>query len=372
MRAKLFLGAALLATAACSGETDPLEDAGPDAGEVTDAGTPDAGHDAGGPRPDAGTQTPVDAGFQDPATLLAGFNRIGGVRMWIHLRGTTTSTMPPVLFFAAGPMLGTDYLIDQTEFLLGPGGAQDPNRLLVYFDLRATGRSGFGTATSTGTRDMVVTPENHVYDTHNVVAFVREQLGRDDRVDLVGHGYGAGIAALYAAQHPENVSRTVLIAPYPSNVYEQADFMAEWNARLSRGDREQIEVLTQWHTCLRDLNRCSLEVWNVIGPSWLCARNRDRFYDMRFLWAEVRAWRLFIIPYLTDNQYDWAPAFTRVQAPTTVISGPCDPVPASAALTYSSSIAGARHHILPDTGHFPMVEARDDFRRIVSEALTYP
>ena len=60
-----------------------------------------------------------------------------------------------------------------------------------------------------------------------------------------------------------------------------------------------------------------------------------------------------------------------IDAETTVISGPCDATDPPAAQTYTSSISGAVHHEIPNSGHWPMVENRAEFRRRVGDALRY-
>ena len=103
---------------ACSG-SDPLPDAGPvDVG--VDAGPADSGPDDRGffMPPDMGPEG--DAGFGDPATLSFGHERIEGIRTYLHIRGSLTSTMPPVLMMNTGPLVSFEYWDTSMDFLLGP------------------------------------------------------------------------------------------------------------------------------------------------------------------------------------------------------------------------------------------------------------
>ncbi|MEO1337977.1 MAG: alpha/beta hydrolase, partial [Myxococcota bacterium] len=315
--------------------------------------------DASAPQP--------DAGFSDPATLQKGIELIGGVRMYTHVRGTLTSTMPTVVFVNTGPFLGNEYLLAPMAFLLG-SSVQNPDRLHVYFDLRATGRSGF-TATATA----AITLDGHLNDLAAVIDWTRDEWGRTGPVDIVGHGYGASLAALYAAEHSDRVSRLVLVTPHPVDVQQHAEWYSEWNSRLNTPQRERLQAILRPENCLRNVPQCSFDYWTIIGPGWLCPENEQIFSTMTFEHVEMRAYwsRGFINEDLRARQFDWRSDIARVVNPTTIIAGTCDPIPAEAAQVYTSNIEGARLHVFEDAGHFPFAESPAQFQRIMKAALAY-
>lgn len=352
--------------AACGSEGDP------------DAGAP-GGVDAGVTGPldatvvdtgvayDGGVAPPPDAGFADPATIMDSLRMIDGVRTQVRIRGTLTSTLPPIVFLNTGPMHGHEYLIEPTDFLLGAGGAEAPNRLLFFYDMRGTGRSGFGGLGQTQTAS--VTIEAHVGDLGHVLDFFDEVRGDDGPVDLFAHGYGAAVATLYLQTHSDRFRRAVFSNPYPSHVLEQADWGAEVNARMSTADRQRLAEVSQWEYCLRDWLRCSRETWLLWGHTWFCPENRDVFDRMTFRWLDLRPIVFFTVIDLRDREFDHRPLFGGIRVPVTVISGPCDPIPATAAAAYASGIPNAEHFVVPGTGHFTMTEDPARFQRIVSRAL---
>ena len=107
----------------CSGfAIFPGQEIKPDSGSYM---VPDGGV-AG--NPDAATNTgPTDAGFADPTTLLEGVEVLDGLRTYVKMMGTLTSTMPPLVFLHAGPALSHEYLLPHMKEFVD-------DRLLVFYD----------------------------------------------------------------------------------------------------------------------------------------------------------------------------------------------------------------------------------------------
>jgi proline iminopeptidase len=330
-----------------------------DASTITDAGdiTPDDDggvSDGGGARDGGGTR---DAGFSDPETLVQGVETIGDLATYVHVLGTLTSTQPPVIILHMGPELSHEYLPEPMRFLV-------PGRVVVFYDMRATGRTSFGGVGMNET----LTIDHHKRDLAEVVDWVRALSGGAPQVNLIGHGYGAGVAMLYAAERPAEIRHMVLVAPFPATSRQLADFRAESARRLTTTDRQRINQLEMQPDCRGNASRCTLEVWSIAGKYFVCEAHRELFQALRFEHGSPRA-RDFVELALRESSYDWRPVLGTVDVPTTVISGPCDPVPATTPETYTSSIAGAVHHVLEGTGHFPMIEAPATFQSIVLDAL---
>jgi pimeloyl-ACP methyl ester carboxylesterase len=238
-----------------------------------------------------------------------------------------------------------------------------PNRLLVYYDMRAAGRSEFGSiATST------ITVGQHAFDLGTLIDWVGTQGANTSEVDLVGHGYGALVATLFAAANPQRVAHLVLTTPFPATVFQLAQFNSTAESRLSTADRSLINLILMQPDCRGDRDECLLMIWNIEGPYYMCEPNRPRFSMLRFEFGSYRA-EDFVENDLRNNRYDFRPQFAMVASPTTIIQGVCDPTPPETVLSYSSSIAGSRLEVLQQSGHFPMVEQRDEYQRIVLDAL---
>ncbi len=373
MRSRYVALVGLLTAVGCSGGGDdegttdaqPMEDAAGDAGVRDTGGPPDSGV-----VPDSG----FDGGFADPNTVAEGYEDVQGTRTFVHVRGTVTSTLPPLIVLPTGPHqggvsgffghlgggIGHEYLPEHLDFLL-------PHRLMIYFDFKATGRSGFGTV---GTATISV--DVHVLQVAEVLDWASEKFSIDtSKVDVLGHGYGAGIGAVFAARNPSRVDRLVLLDPMGANVQQYAQAIADLQARLTSSDRTLLDTITREPDCIGDGSNCTVEVWRILAPRLGCQGNESRVNTLVFAYGELRTFD-FLFRDLTNHRYDWGPILPQITADTTVISGPCDPTPAGAALTYTASIAGARHDILTGTGHWPMVEDTIEFRRSVGRALQRP
>jgi pimeloyl-ACP methyl ester carboxylesterase len=341
-----------------------------------DVGFEDAGVEDTGGRIDAGVaDTGSDAGFGDPNTVALGIEQIVGTRTYVHVRGTVTSTLPPLVMLPTGPHqggipsvfgghlgggIGHEYLPEHMDFLL-------PGRVMIYFDFKATGRTGFGSIGSS-----TISAETHTLQVSEVLEWAEDRLSIDtSRVDVFGHGYGAGIGMLFAAANPERVNRLVLANPMGLDVIQYTQAIGELQSRLSTSDRMRIDAQIQDPECFGGgSSMCLIELWQILAPRLGCPGNESRVNTLRFMEAD-RAFE-YIRRHLTEDQFDWRPLLPTIEADTTVISGPCDATAPEVALTYTASISGAVHEIIPDTGHWPMVEDSVSFRRAVSGALRYP
>ena len=361
---------ALLAASCSDGDDGP--DAMPSDSGVEDSGFEDTGvmRVDTGVVPDSGN----DAGFADPNTLVQGIEDIAMTRTYVHVRGTQTSTLPPLIMLPTGPHqggvsgffghfgggIGHEYLPEHMDFVL-------PSRLMIYFDFKASGRSGFGSVGSA-----TISVDVHVEQVNEVLDWAETKLSIDtSQIDIFGHGYGAGIGALYAANNPTRVNRLVLLDPMAPYIEQYADAIATLQSRLTTSDRQRLDTFTFEPDCIGDASRCTIEIWKILAPRLGCLGNESRVNTLGFEYGELRTFD-FIRRDLTEDRFDWRPMLPLIQAETIVISGPCDATPPEAALTYTASISGARQEILDNTGHWPMVEDNINFQRVVKQALRYP
>lgn len=118
------------------------------------------------------------------------FASYDGTQLAYHVRGEG----PPLVCLPGGPGRATEYL--------GNLGGLDGFRQLVLLDPRGVGASPDPVDPATFRVDRLV---------HDVEA-LRAHLGLE-RMDLLAHSAGSVLATLYAAAHPDRLSRLILVTP---------------------------------------------------------------------------------------------------------------------------------------------------------------
>jgi proline iminopeptidase len=141
-------------------------------------------------------------------TLLA----VNGTRLWVHVEAgdgaQAGSPETAMVVVHGGPLLDHGYLVEPLRPLtdLAP---------LVFYDQRLSGRSdGVGQADD---GVPIVSLDLLVDD----IEALRAELGLD-RIHLLGHSWGSGLAVRYAIAHPDRLGSLVLVSP-PAPAFDLAE-----------------------------------------------------------------------------------------------------------------------------------------------------
>jgi proline iminopeptidase len=121
---------------------------------------------------------------------MSRFDSYDGTEIGYHVLGEG----PPLVCLPGGPGRSVEYLRDL--------GGLDRSRQLVLLDPRGVGTSADPVDPATFRVDQLVSD----------VEALRAQLGLD-QMDLLAHSAGSVLATLYAAAHPERLSRLILLTP---------------------------------------------------------------------------------------------------------------------------------------------------------------
>ncbi|GHG70978.1 alpha/beta hydrolase [Comamonas sp. JC664] len=203
---------------------------------------------------------------------------------------------------------------------------------------------------------------------------IRRLLGQE-RLTLVGHSFGALVAALYAAEWPERVEALVLVAPAPlvTMPVDGGDLFTQVRTRLdASGQRE----LASWmkHTFdfparLEDDEARLAEHFAAFGPLYRQALRREH-PDARLPGAGTPGGYLSLGLYLSlGRHHDWSDWLRRVRAHTLVLHGAQDLQPRSATERVVEALPHARLVELAGSGHFPFEEQPEVFAATVSAFL---
>jgi proline iminopeptidase len=289
------------------------------------------------------TQTPAKEGYIDAGK---------GVQLYYRLVGSGNE---PVVLVHGGPGFTSDYLADD----LAPMARH--HSLLVY-DQRGIGRS---TLVSDST---ALAAERYVED----LEAIRKHFGLE-RLTLFGHSWGAAPAALYAMQYPEHVRRMILVGTIPPDRSGLVRaFKAIAAARDSATLRRMAELSRIREAKPDDLAACReyYELWfkpffgaaaaasrmkgNVCAGSSESLKNKHNVDRLTF--ASLGNW-------------DWLTSLSRVPVPTLIIQGELDPLPIEDARRWAAAMPNARLLELKGIGHFPYVEAPEEFYAAVDQFL---
>ncbi|MFG3441940.1 alpha/beta fold hydrolase [Nonomuraea sp. NPDC047897] len=256
----------------------------------------------------------------------------------------------PVVCLPGGPMQDADYLGD-----LGGLGA---HRRLVLPDPRGTGRSA--------------TPQDSAsYRCDRLVADVealREHLGLD-RLDLLAHCAGANLAVLYAARHPERVSRLALITPSTRAVAVEITGRARMETARLRADEPwfgpafaALEAIVA--------GEATDAAWQAVTP-FLYGR-WDAAAQAHHAAQEGRRNDTAAAVHGAEGAFD--PEATRaalaaLDAPVFLLAGELDlNTPPGAVAEFAALFPAATLVVQPGAGHFPWL---DDAGAFVTATATF-
>ena len=253
-----------------------------------------------------------------------------------------------IVVLHGGPGLSMSYL--QPD--LGP---LTERHTMISYDQRGAGRS---TVTSDPSS---VTATKHVED----LEAVRNVFGLD-RMTLVGHSWGAGLAALYADRYPRRVRRLLLVDPIPARRTPFAEqFSANLEAWMDARTKRQVARLAAARRNAADPVAACRAYWAVFihgyfaNPARAAAAHGDVCNVPRE--AVQNQGRVSSLTLQSLGDWDWRPLLKAIRAPTLVVHGALDPIPLESAHEWAHGVPGARLLVIPDSGHFPFVEQPDRF-----------
>jgi proline iminopeptidase len=221
---------------------------------------------------------------------------------------------------------------------------------VVSYDQRGAGRS---TLIEDSTR---VTLGAHVAD----LEALRSQLHLD-RMTLVGHSWGGGLAVRYALAHPSHVQRLILIDPLPPRRGTLiTEFSRNLSAWMDSATRARAAAANQAWTAGADAVAGCRDYWSIFQNGYFA--NPRQHPTMKGEWcvgspAAVRAfsranrWALASI-----GRWDWTVEAKTLIVPTLIIHGAQDPLPVSGSREWLAVLPQSRLLIVKDAGHYPFVE----------------
>jgi 3-oxoadipate enol-lactonase len=221
--------------------------------------------------------------------------------------------------------------------------------LAKHFDVIAADRRGYGDS------ELPAGPWSPVAD----VLALMDALGLRDAPHIVGCSIGGMLAIDFALEHPERVSKLVLVGSGVSGLREDAKYKDLYAEVTAAEDSHDMVAL----------NEAEAHLWldgSGRPRGHVSKRLRDLFLDMNG--------RALLSDFDAAPQQDLEPpAVNRlgeIKSPTLVVVGDADLPPVKEAADFLvSQIRGARKAVVHDAAHLPNLEHPDKFNHLLVDFL---
>lgn len=269
----------------------------------------------------------------------------GGVRLFYRVDGRSPRT---IVVLHGGPGFTHDYLADD----LAPLAA---SHALIHYDQRGAGRS-------TLVSDPPALDAQRFADD---LEALRRHFGQE-RLTLLGHSWGAAVAALYALRYPERIERLIVVGGIPLRKDElvrsfqriRTSGDAAWQAQLRERRDVALSAPGDAAAC-----RAFYETWFVpfYGNRAAAGSSKGDFCAGTPESLANKAIHVDRYTLASLGDWDWRPALRAVRAPTLVIHGSADVIAVDSAREWVAALPDARLLLLEGIGHFPYLEAPGEF-----------
>ena len=255
----------------------------------------------------------------------------------------------PILCLPGGPGMDSAYFFPNPA-AWGPGlRSLAREHRVVAFDPRGCGGSGVPDV------DQPLALSRLVDDIERVVT----ALGLE-RPTILGHSFGSVLAILFALQHPELLSRLVIVGGAPTR-----DFQVGYRKAVAEGLPAEVqEKLARIQS--QELDDAAMrERFRLVLPLYFHRSPTDEERDSLLATISFHAAVNRVLATGLDT-YDLTAALPHIRTPSLVIYGTSDRVvQPEYQLAFRGRLLTARFVAFQESGHFPFLEEPEPFARVV-------
>jgi proline iminopeptidase len=238
----------------------------------------------------------------------------------------------------------------------GPGGTMNngwemlplaKGRTVILYDQRGGGRSELVSDLK------LLTAQHHVRDLEAL-----RQHFRLRRMSLLGISWGSGLAALYAAEHPEQVERLLLVSPMPvARVPFGQERVAKIDAILGKEAVERRQEISRLMAAASDREAVAFcrEAQDITFRAYLA--NQANLDHIRYRCGDTPAAAIRNRQIVSRaglgslGDWDFRPLLARLPMPALVFEGAKTNVPLNSTREWAATIPKARLLLIPNAGH---------------------
>lgn len=271
-----------------------------------------------------------------------------------HINGTgiyvkTLGQGEPVLFIHGGPGLSHDYFLPHVEAL-------SKNLQIIFYDQRGCGRS----SVDLDPKDMTLA---HFTDD---IRLLLDDLGIG-QVHLLAHSFGGLLAMDFATRFPGRVRSLILCnSVAASKEFDQLSAERQQQAMTESDHAARAAIFAS--EGIKGGDPKAYEQLFKIGfkRSFFDTLLIDKLeMNLNANFAKTSKLLYGLSPDLVT--YDYHPKLSQLQVPALVIHGAADLVPEEAGKKIASVLPKSRYQVFENSGHFPFIEQKDEFIKVVTE-----
>ena len=281
-----------------------------------------------------------------------GFARMqDSTRIYFRIYGEKGDTL---IFLHGGP--------GQNMYGVGPDLVPlSESFVLIMYDQRGCGNSEIGDTA-------ILTAGRHVEDLEALRKYFSLQ-----KLTLIGHSWGAMLAAMYTGKYADYVKRLLLLSPGPPTRKQFDDRFAVFLKIDSAGQATVAKLRSQLLTSGNPLAVCA-EIHSTNEKLYFAdhslIKKRKGDYCMVTPEAIHKQAITASLTLRSLGQYDLRPLLKRINQPALIIEGAKTPVPLGEFYTWKESLPNSRLMFFDKTGHgYPFVEEPKKFFRTAKKYL---
>jgi proline iminopeptidase len=279
------------------------------------------------------------------------------VQLFYRMAGRGKDT---IVMLHGGPGLNMGYFAPDMELLAA-------SFVLIFYDQRGNGRSSI--ITDSGKLNL----NAHIED----LEAVRRHF-KIKRMSILGHSWGAMLAARYALTYPDRVSKMVFSSPGPlrrNPSYPQA--IANISKWMDSSTLKQLNELRAARTdTSKDAQATCREFWKLFAKGYF-ANPHDTLMIKRmkgdFCTASSEGirngLRVSAYTWASLGEWDWRKDLHQLKNAVLIITGTKDIVPMDAVREWKDALHNARLILIKDAGHYPQIEQPEQYFSHVTSFL---